>query len=56
MRTRVSTPPVIPGSPVIPAKAGIQYGRNSSHYRRNWTPAPQGHFLRGAFAGMTGYN
>lgn len=38
---------------VIPAKAGIQCGRRNSRRRQNWAPAPQGHILRGAFAGVT---
>ena len=34
---------------VTPAKAGVQ----CVSIRQNWIPAPQGYFLRGAFAGMT---
>ena len=38
---------------VIPAKAGIQPWRMGRRGRPYWTPAPQGYFLRGAFAGVT---
>ena len=40
-------------APVIPVKTGIQFGAEQTSKGHPWTPAPQGHFLRGASAGVT---